>query len=196
MGGTIKAIFWRWTKSIRRSQHAKYAPTVAQVRQLVGEPPFSEQQWEAWGAQNGGYPLFSYSANLGNRKLLELSSGFTPHATTTSLRDLFHQELARLYDNDATAMYRHTPHRSATSLQASYQNRRKITRSTARCSSKPLPKRKQQSRRKLKRTKRRSTRSKLMHRKSCKGRKILVTSRVPFSLSALVRTFDRSRGPP
>lgn len=124
----VKATYWRWTKSIRTTQHAKYAPTVEHIRSLIGEPPFTENQWRSWGLKNEGHPLGTYTASLANSKLKELSQGFSPHATTTSLRDHFHKELAKIFEEDADKMVRHTPHRSSNSLRSNYLNQRKITK--------------------------------------------------------------------
>lgn len=149
----IESVHWRWTKSIRKAGDSKLCPSLEEVREMAGPPPFTLEEWTQWCHNSkDGCGFEDYSNASANQKLAELSVGFSERATTTSLRDIFHRVLAKVCDRDSSAMVRFTQHRTGKTLQSVYQEKRKISvpTSTKRSSKKrkaPIAKnRKQRSR--------------------------------------------------
>ena len=115
----IRGIIWRWAKNISKPGQAKYSPTLKEVLAEFGPPPVDKKSWLEM-CKKSDYPLEAYTSSRVNLLLKEIYKDSSPAPTSTSLRDLCHQVLAKKYDCNAEAMIKHTPHRSTKSMQGNY----------------------------------------------------------------------------
>lgn len=87
--------------------------------ELAGECPFTEAEWNAAGKDE--CPLSSITYKEINQHLRTLP--LQPHATSTSIRDIFHQRLFEQEDDDPVRVMKFTGPKA---LRSAYQGQREM----------------------------------------------------------------------
>ena len=131
-GAHVKSVEWKWTKSIKKAKDAKTVFPPKTLQEKIGPAPFDAKQWKAWGGKDGtDRPFIKYCAGTINKELYMLCEEYDEQLTSTSLRDIYNRLIAEICDNDAEAMLRYTPHKSAVSLKSSYLSGRSFSKRKA-----------------------------------------------------------------